>query len=299
MGAGALGGYYGARLHQAGHKVHFIARGAILAAMRRNGLRVERDEEQFNLPVVAATDDPKEIGTADLVIITTKGTGLETAVQAVAPVVREDTVVLPLLNGMDIPERISAILGRGIVLGGLTYLPANVPVPGVVRQSGDEKPLLLGPLAPEQEQSARATAALLQDAGICSMLSADIQKDIWTKFIGFLALAGTQGVSRRTVGPMLASQDTLALFKELVGEGEALAMAAGVGVEAGMAKPLADWVAQYPEHHKASMLQDLENGKPLELESTHGAAIRLGEKLGVSTPACRRVYEALKPYAAG
>lgn len=297
MGAGALGGYYGARLQQAGHTVHFIARGAILAALRQDGLRVERDAEQFTLPSVLATDDPQEVGEVDLVVLATKGTGLEAAVQAIAPLVRADTVVLPLLNGMNISERISAVLSRGIVLGGLTYLGANVPQPGVVRQSGDEKPLLLGPLSPEHVEPARATAALFQEAGTHVVLSEDIRKDIWKKYVGVIALAGTQTMSRRALGPVLANQDTLTLLKELLLEGEALAAAAGVGLEPGMTEAFMVLVAQYPPHQKASMLQDLEAGKPIELETIHGAAIRLAEQLGVPVPACQRVYDALKPFA--
>ncbi|MCZ6628396.1 MAG: 2-dehydropantoate 2-reductase, partial [SAR324 cluster bacterium] len=121
MGAGAVGGYYGARLALAGHRVHFIARGAVLAALRRDGLRVVRDKESFTLPSVSATDNPQDVGEADLVLVTIKGNDLDTATRAIAPMVREGTIVLPLLNGVDISERISSGLGRGIVLDGLTF----------------------------------------------------------------------------------------------------------------------------------------------------------------------------------
>ncbi|MCZ6472576.1 MAG: 2-dehydropantoate 2-reductase [SAR324 cluster bacterium] len=299
MGAGAVGGYYGARLALAGHRVHFIARGAVLAALRRDGLRVVRDKESFTLPSVSATDNPQEAGEADLVLVTIKGNDLDTATRAIAPMVREGTIVLPLLNGVDISERISSGLGRGIVLDGLTFMPASVPEPGVVRQAGDELPLLLGPRFPEQTGAASETVTLLQGASINAILCEDMQKEIWTKFITFNALAGAESVNRCNLGAMLAGQDSLKLFKNLLQEGEDLALAAGVGIEQGMVERMVKVVSQYPAEHKASMLQDLERGKPLELETTHGAALGIGRKLGVPTPELQRAYDALKPYAAG
>jgi 2-dehydropantoate 2-reductase len=299
MGAGALGGYYGARLARAGHPVHFIARGAMLEALRERGLRVERDGERIELPAVSVSERPQGAGPAGLVLFTTKGTDLEEAAEIVAPAVGEATVVLPLLNGMDIAERIAAVVGRGIVLGALTYLPASVPEPGLVRQAGDEMVLMLGALAREQAAEADDAARLLRDAGINAVLCEDIRVEIWNKFIMFMALAGAQGITRLITKDMAADPEAMALYEALVVEGEALARAAGVAVPEGMPEKMRALLATFPSNHSASMLRDVEQGKPLELETIHGAALRLGERLGVATPATRRVYETLKPLADG
>jgi 2-dehydropantoate 2-reductase len=183
MGTGALGGYYGARFLQAGYDVHFIARGATLAALSARGLRVDRDTETIHVADVSATDRPADVGAVELVLFTTKGHHLPQAVPASAPLVGQDTVVLPLLNGMDISERIAAGLGRGAVPGATTYLPAKLVEPGVVHQAGEERRLVLGPLQPQQEPAARRALALLREADINAELSPAVQTEIWSKFI--------------------------------------------------------------------------------------------------------------------
>lgn len=299
MGTGALGGYYGARLMQAGHPVHFIARGAVLAALRRDGLRLLRDEGEIHLPAVSATDRPEEVGPVDLLLFTTKGQHLGDAVPAAWPLVAAATVVLPLLNGMDIAERVADGLGRGTVLGGLTYLPAKHPRPGVITQTGEAKRLVLGPLSPEQTEAAQRTATLLQGAGINAEYSESVRSEIWTKYIGYVAFAGTQCTSRRPIKQMLSEADSATLFQQLVREGQALAMAKGVPTAPDLLERLTAVVAGYPPGHNVSMFDDMQQGRPLELETTIGAAVQLGERLGVPTPGCARAYEALRPHAAG
>jgi ketopantoate reductase len=154
---------------------------------------VQRDAETIRLPRVSATDRPSDIGPVALLLFTTQGQHLPVAVPACEPVVSDEPVVLPLLNGMDISERIAARLPRGTVLGALTYLPAKLTAPGVVHQAGEERRLVPGPLRPQQEAAARRTLALLQAAGINAELSASVQSEIWTKFIAYLAFVGAQG----------------------------------------------------------------------------------------------------------
>lgn len=299
MGAGAVGGYYGARLMQAGHTVHFIARGGTLSALAKRGLRVHRDTETINLPEVSATDRPADIGPVDLLLFTTKGQHLPEAVPACKPMVAQHTVVLPLLNGMDISERIGAGLGSGTVLGALTYIPAKTTEPGVVHQAGEEQRLILGALEPAHEQLARSTLNLLQKAGINAELSPSVQTELWIKFMAYLAFAGAQCTSRLQVAEMLEDPDTSALFDDIIREGGALSGASGASVPPGQVEKLRAIVASNPPGHNVSMFNDLQAGRPLEFDTTLGAVVALGERLGVPIPALRRAYEAIKPFAAG
>jgi 2-dehydropantoate 2-reductase len=153
MGAGAVGGFYGALLAQSGRPVAFIARGDHLAAIRRSGLTVERDGQA---PLVvrgsAATDDPAEVGPVDLVLFTPKAMDLEDAAARMKPLLGQDTVVLPLLNGLDAVDRLAAVVGRQHVLAGSCQIVSTIASPGVIRQRGSLNRIVLG------EAGARARA---------------------------------------------------------------------------------------------------------------------------------------------
>ncbi len=299
IGAGAIGGYYGAKLARAGETVHFIARGAILHALCSRGLTVVRDEETFTLPKVRATEDAKEVGPVELVLVTTKTYDLEGAGQALRAVKGPDTIVIPLQNGVDIAERLETLVGPGHILGGLTYLPASVPEPGVVRQVGVEKPLLLGPLREADSKAADVALSLFRRASIAAERPADIRVEIWTKYMGAMATMGVQSVTGCGIGPTRADVDVRGMYIDVMGEVQALARRSGVALPDGISERLMRAIDTYPADHKAAMLQDLERGKPLELEAMHGTAVRLGETLGVPTPVNRSIYTALKLRAGG
>lgn len=300
IGAGALGGYYGAKLARAGETVHFIARGAMLDALRSRGLTVVRDEETFAVSQVRATADAKEVGLVDLALVTTKSYDLEGAAQALRALKGPDTIVIPLQNGVDIAERLAMSTGPGgHVLGGLTYLPAAVPEPGVVRQGGVEKPLLLGPLRDADGAAADVALSVLRHADIAAQRPADIRVEIWTKYTAAIATTGVQSATGRGFGPTLADPDTRGMYLAVMEEVAALARKSGVALPDDIVALLMAAIDGYPPEAKASMLQDLERGKRLELEAMHGTAVRLGERLGVPTPVNCFIYAALKLRAGG
>lgn len=295
IGAGALGGYYGAKLARAGETVHFIARGAILDALRSRGLTVVRDEETFTVSQVRATADAKEVGLVDLMLVTTKSYDLDGAGQVLRTLKGRDTIVIPLQNGVDIAERLVMSTGPGgHILGGLSYLPVSVQEPGVVRQSGVERPLFLGPLRDDDSAAADLALSVLRQAEILAQRPADIRVEIWTKYTVAIATMGVQSVTGRGFGPSLADPDSRRMYIGAMEEVKALARSSGVDLPDGIVARLMGAIDGYPPEAKASMLQDLERGKPLELEGMHGTAVRLGEALGVPTPINRFIYAALK-----
>ncbi|MDH4248524.1 MAG: 2-dehydropantoate 2-reductase [Deltaproteobacteria bacterium] len=302
MGAGAMGGYYGARLVQAGHDVIFIARGAHLEALRTRGLTIVRDEEQFTLHPIQALEDPAQAapgGPVALVLFTTKAYDLEGAAQRLAPVMGPQTVVLPLLNGVDIAERLGAVLGMAHLLAGLTYLPGNVPRPGVINQPGVEHPLRFG--EPGGGHSARVAFLLetFRTARILCDVSEDIRTDLWTKFVLINSTAGACTVTRQTVGTVAGDPDTRALYQACAQETAAVARAMGIALPEDAVEKTMAYLDKVPARNKPSMLQDLERGKPLELETLNGVVMRLGAERGVPTPANRSIYAALKLHVNG
>lgn len=299
IGAGALGCYYGAKLARNGEDVHFIARGKILQALRAHGVTVQRDVEQFTITGIQATEDPAAVGPVDLILVATKSYHFESIAPALRTLKGPDTVVLPLQNGVDSAERLGSLSNPNHILGGLTYLPATAIEPGVVRQAGAEKPILLGPLTEADEASAVTALSVLQKAKIAAEHPTDIRVALWMKYMLVLGTMGVQAVTGGGFGPTRTDPDTRALYLACLQEAYAVAKRAGIRIPDNAQSQTMQTIDSYPANAKASMLQDLERGRPLELEAMHGALIRLGEKWGIATPVTRFIYAALKLRANG
>lgn len=299
IGAGALGSYYGAKLARSGHTVHFIARGVTLQALRARGVTVIRDDETFTVTNIHATNDADEVGQVDFVLVATKNYDFESIAPSLRVLKGSATIVLPLQNGIDSAERLSKLTDSSNILGGLTYLPATVNEPGVVRQAGNEKPILLGALHHSDQSAATTVLSLLCDAGIAAECPADIRVALWMKFMGTIGTMGVQSVTGRAIGPTREDPDTRALYIGCMQEVEAVARQSGILLPNDALEQLMDAIDSYPANIKASMLQDLERGKPLELDAMHGTVVRLGKSLGVETPINQFIFAALKLRAAG
>ena len=299
IGAGALGSYYGAKLALAGHAVSFIARGATLQALSTRGVTVHRDDTTFTVSHVCATNDANEVGPVDFVLVATKSYDLEAIAPALRALKGPDTIVLPLQNGVDSAERLGDLTEPQNILGGLTYLPATVSEPGCVRQQGIEKPILLGPLCDVDEAAATTALSVLREAEIAAERPADIRVALWMKFMGTIGTMGVQSVTGRGFGATREDPDTRALYLGCMREVAAVAKASGIALPTDAPSQLMDAIDSYPADVKASMLQDLERGKPLELDAMHGTVVCLGKALGVETPVNQFIYAALKLRANG
>jgi 2-dehydropantoate 2-reductase len=299
MGAGAVGGFYGAHLARSGRHVAFIARGAHLAAMRASGLTVEREgDSPIVLPEVVATDDPTELGPVDLVLFTPKAFDLEAAAERVKPLVGGGGVVLPLLNGLDIGDRLAGVLGRDQVLAGVCTVSAQVVAPGVIRKTGPLNRIVLGELDGGVSPRVAAIAEMIARAEIPVETSDRMIDEVWRKFFFLEPWAGVCAMTGAALGPVLADADTRAVVVACLEEARALAEAQGVSVLPTVAQGLARLEA-LPPGSTPSLLRMLEQGAPLEVETLQGAVIRLGRRLGVPTPVHQLVYAALKLRAAG
>jgi 2-dehydropantoate 2-reductase len=299
VGAGGVGGYFGGLLARNGEDVTFIARSAHLAAMQRNGLRVESVHGDFTVQPVQATDDPASVGPVDLVLFTTKTYQLDEAAAAIRPLVGPATVVAPLHNGIDASERTAAILGRENVIGGVVYVGSMIAAPGVIRQQSAFRRVVLGemPWSPSYGQDSdrvRAALDVLAAAGATAEAAVDIQAARWTKFAFIAPLAGVTAVTRVPVGEINAVSETRAMFHAAIGEVAAVAEADGVPLPGEPAKTIAFCDGLAP-HITASMQRDVLDGKPSELESLVGVMVRKGQALDVPTPHFAFFYASLLP----
>ena len=300
MGSGGVGGFFGGRLAQAGCDVTFVARGAHLAALREHGLLIENEPQgNIHLPKVKATDDPATIGGADLVLIAVKLGATADAVRAVTPAVGPQTAVLSLQNGVLKDEILRRAFGEQAVMGGVGYVATHIARPGVIRQIGTIQRIVFGEY--DGRRSARAQALLdaALKAGIQAELSDDVRRSIWEKYVFLVALSGATATIRKPIGPIRENPRTRAFLFDLMKETVAVGRAHGVALPEDYAQQRLAFADTVPADMTSSLHHDLEQGNPLEVEWLSGGVVKLGEEIGVPTPANRAVWDVLTLHAAG
>jgi 2-dehydropantoate 2-reductase len=298
MGAGGLGGYFGARLALGGADVHFIARGRHLQAMRADGLRVEGPEPLHMRPV-QATDDASTIGPVDLVMFCVKLWDSEAAIEQIRPLMGPRSVVVSFQNGVLKDQALIDAFGRARVMGGVGYVATTIDRPGVIRQTGPMQRLLFGEHDGTRSARGEALLAACLKGGIKAELSDDIVREVWQKFVFLAGLSGTTTTIRKPIGAIRDNSQTRAFLRDVMQEVVAVGRAQGVNLPADYADirlQLADDVAY---DMTSSMHHDLERGNPLEVRWLAGAVVELGRRHGVPTPLNRAIADILALHAQG
>jgi 2-dehydropantoate 2-reductase len=298
MGAGGLGGYFGARLCLGGADVHFVARGKHLDAMRQDGLRIV-GPEPLHVPRVAATDDAGSIGTVDLVMLCVKLWDTDAALEQVRPLVGEHTAIISFQNGVLKDQALLAAYGAGRVMGGVGYIAATIDRPGVIRQTGTMQRLLFGEFDGSRSKRGQAFLEACLAGGIKAELSEDILREIWQKFVFLAGLSGTTTTIRKPIGPIRENAQTRGFLLDVMREVVAVGRAHGVNLAedyADVRLRLADDVAY---DMTSSMHHDLERGNRLEVRWLAGAVVELGQRKGVPTPLNRAIADILALHAGG
>jgi len=299
VGAGGVGGAFGVALAKAGADVTFIARGAHLAAMKGSGLKIESPLGDVHLVPTQASDDPASVGPVDIVLFCVKLWDVESAGRHIKPLVGPETAVIPLQNGVDAPERLVPILGKGAVMGGVAQISASITAPGVIRQVGTFMRLLFGELDGSRSRRGEAFLALCQNAGFDVVLSDQIVTELWIKFILLATNASVMSVARQPIGKLRDDPDMRPQFVAAYNEVIAIGKARGVELPANALDMMLAFNAGAPPTMKPSMTLDLERGNRIELPWLGGKVVELGRELGVPTPTHALMYAALKPYVMG
>jgi 2-dehydropantoate 2-reductase len=300
MAAGAVGGYFGARLAAAGHDVFFIARGTHRDAIARSGLKVESVHGDLHLPKPNVTDDPGKVGPVDIVLFAVKLWDTETAAAAARPLLGPDSRLITFQNGVDSVERLSAVLGADRVVGGAAYIATVIGSPGVIKHTSNFAMMRFG--RPDKRPDDRLDAFV--DAGKAAKLdialSADINRELWQKFIFLTAMAGTTASMRSPIGPIVADPELRGFFRALMEEAFAVGRAKGISPDPAFIDERMNFVTSKVEPGmKASMAHDLERGNRIELDWLAGKVRALGKQFGVPTPASDTVYTVLKLHRMG
>jgi 2-dehydropantoate 2-reductase len=301
IGAGAIGGFIGARLASAGRaEVSALARNATLQALREHGWRLRQGGELLSAPLHAASESAAELGPQDLVVIAVKGPALSVVARGIAPLLGKDTRVLPAMNGVpwwfcqgqagvgdgplasvDPGGTIAAAIALERVIGCVVHIAASSPQPGLV-QHGFGQALIVGEAAGGRSQSVQAVADLLAHAGFELTHSADVRRDIWFKLWGNLTMNPVSAITGATVDRVLADPLVRAFCTAAMNE------AALVGARIGCP------IEQTPEDRhaittrlgafKTSMLQDVEAGRAIELDGIVAVVREIAQRVGVATP---------------
>ncbi len=297
-GIGGVGGYFGGMAakryaEDTNVSVYFIARGENLRQIRESGLCVTKGEQTFTAQPKLTTDKPEEIGTADFIVVCTKSYGLNTIVEQLKPCIGKQTVIVPLLNGADITERIKALLPDTTVWQGCVYIVSSLSVPGKVETTGNVQSLFFGSDGIEDERLPRFEM-LLKDAGIDAHYSRNIKRIVWEKFIFISTTATLTCYYDSDFSNIIGDEAKREMLLDLIDEAETVARAADAGVEKDMKSDIVGRLKMLPAGATSSMHRDFRARKNTELSSLTGTIVRLSKEYGISTPRYDTVYSALR-----
>jgi 2-dehydropantoate 2-reductase len=294
IGTGGVGGYFGAKLAKAGNDVTFIARGAHLAAMQKNGLTVKSIDGDFQVKNFTATDQLSEAGPTDLIILGVKAWQIKEIRNALKPLIHEDTIVLPLQNGVLAADELQETIDKKHILGGLCRIISKIESPGVINHFGIKPSIVFGELDHSDSAREQKLKQLFDGAEIHSTVSFDIQSDVWKKFIS-ICVSGLLAVTHSTYGELRELPETRQMMLDLLNEIYVLSQRMGMHIEPGFVTKAVSYIDTLSYDATASLTRDVWEGKPSEIEYQNGTVVRLAEKHGIETPVNRFVYNCILP----
>ncbi len=296
FGTGGIGGYFGSKLAAAGEDVWFLARGKHLEAMKVHGLKVDSAQEHLRVGPDKITGNIADVRNVDVVLFCVKSYDTETAARQLAPALKKDSVVICLQNGIDNEDKIARIIPTGKVFGGVAYVYSTITAPGeITRYEGPAK-IVFGPLDNRVDDRCHEIHRILQKAGIQADLSANIESDLWKKFIFITGASGVTALTRLTLGELLANPETRSLIRSAMEETKSIASAKSIRLDDNLIDTFFDTLGKFKNDTRSSLYFDLANEKPMEIEGLAGTVVRMGAELRIPTPIQRTIYASLLPY---
>ncbi|OIO86448.1 MAG: hypothetical protein AUK02_05895 [Anaerolineae bacterium CG2_30_58_95] len=295
IGSGSVGGYYGGLLAQQGHAVTFLARGAHLEAIRKNGLQIKSVHGNFTVKPATVVESLAGLGPVDMVLFCIKTYDTERAAESIRPILTPETAVLSLQNGIDAADCVGRVVGMAHMLGAATWIASAIESPGVISQVSAFRRIVLGELDGRITPRAQAIYEALKATGITAELTDNILKVLWTKFVFIAAVSGVGALTRLEMGDYRAVPETRGLLTGIMREVEALARAQSVTLDEDVVEKSLAFIDASAPSIKASMQRDIETGHVSELEAIIGIIGRKGRELGILTPFSDVVYAALIP----
>ncbi len=294
IGAGGVGGYFGGRLAKAGFDVTFLARGEHLREIQKNGLRVKSVNGDFIVENVQATDSIQKIGFAEIIILAVKAWQVRDISRELATIIRKDTIVLPLQNGVVTAEELAENIPSANIVRGLCKIISKMESPGVINHFALDPVVIFGETDSVVTERIELLKSVFDSAGIRALISDDITADLWKKFIA-ICVSGLLAVTKTNYGELRELKETRQMMTDLIREIYALSQHLRINIEADFPDKLISVIDTYPRETTSSLTRDVWEGRPSEIEYQNGTVVRLGEKYGVATPVNRFVYNCILP----
>jgi len=294
IGAGGVGGYFGAKIAQAGYAVSFVARGEHLQAIKARGLTVKSIGGDFHCIPAQATDRIADIGEADVIILGVKAWQIKSIVDELKTVVTEKTSIVPLQNGILAIEELKEKIPRQNILGGLCLIAACIEEAGVVNHSGIPPTIIFGEMSGVKTPRAQQIKDIFDTSGIQSRVSVDIHADVWRKFIA-ICVSGLSALTKSTYGELRALKETRDMIMAILTEGYRLSQKMGIALESDCVDTAMKLIDFYPFETTPSLARDIWEGKPSELEYQNGTIVKLGKRYEVDTPINDFIYRCILP----
>ena len=294
IGTGGVGGYFGAKLVQAGYDVTFVARGEHLKSIQNNGLTIKSFLGDFKVDNLKATDKITEIDKPDLIIIGVKAWQIKEIRDNIKMILKDNTVILPLQNGVLASEELSESIDKKHIFGGLCRIISKIDSPGVIHHIGITPAIIVGELDKSKTERIEKIQEIFITAGIESKISENIEADLWKKFIT-ICVSGLLAVSNTTYGELRSMKETRRLMIDLLKEIFLLSQKIGAGIETDFVDQAVAFIDSFPYDSTASLTRDVWEKKPSEIEYQNGTVVRFGEKHGIETPINKFVYSCILP----
>lgn len=291
---GGVGGYFGGKLAQAGNDVTFVARGEHLKAIRKAGLRVLSPLGDFTINNAQATDDTKALHPMDLIILGVKSWQVKSAVSSVRSLIKPETIIVPLQNGISANQEIIEVVGSANLIGGLCKIFSRIDSPGVIRHMMFDPVITVGELDHRPSPRVEKIQSLFQEAGIHTTVASNIHADLWKKFM-FICTGGLGALTRSSYGVMREMPGTRKLLIALISEIHAIAQHLKIPLRDDAVELTMKAVDNLPHAATSSMQRDVMEGRPSELEYLTGEVVRLGDANQMDTPVNSFIYHCLLP----
>jgi len=294
IGTGGIGGYFGGKIAKAGFDVTFLARGEHLKALKEKGLAIKSILGDFHVDSVQATDDIKNIGESDLIILCTKAWLLKELAKELKSILKEDSVILPLQNGVVAVEDLETEIDRKYIIGGLCRIISKIESPGVINHLGITPSIVFGELDNSKTERIERIKELFDKSDINSKISNDIIADLWKKYIS-ICVSGLLAVTKTSYGELRDLPQTRQMMVDLLVEIYQLSQKMGIRIESDYVGKSVAAIDTLPYDTTSSLTRDVWEGKPSEIEYQNGTVVRLAEKYKVEVPINRFVYNCILP----
>jgi 2-dehydropantoate 2-reductase len=294
IGAGGVGGYFGGKIANAGYDVTFVARGEHLKTIREKGLEVKSIAGNFTINKANATDEMKNIGKVDLVLLGVKAWQVKEVAVQMKVIVDNNTIVMPLQNGVWAAQELADILDKKNIIGGLCRIISKIESPGKIDHSGVEPSITFGELDNQKTDRTAKIKELFDHVGITSLIADDIHVELWNKFMA-ICVSGLLAVTRSTYGTVRELRETRKMMNDLLGEIYEISFGEKIRLDNKIVEKTMRLIDSYPYESTSSLTRDVMAGRPSEIEYQNGAVVKLGEKYNIHVPVNRYIYSCILP----